>query len=513
VRCAFVIPSWKPGNAFASNTAGSHINYWVQPLGILYIASSVMKAGHEARFFHGAFRTNSDILEELKEYKPEFIGIYSTAFGWDKAVKTAADARKILKDVHITVGGPYPISVKEKCFEDSDAIDSVVTGEGEITIVEMLEKLAAGKSLQGVEGIIYKENGNIVKNPDRPLLTDLDKLPFPARELLGEFRQYVPSIAMYRRKPIAMIVTSRGCNGRCLYCSQIDTKRESGVRGVRFRSVENIIKEIKMLLKLGYKEIKFTDDTIAADYDRAMHLAKEIKAQKLDFTWFASACVNQVDEPLLRAFKKSGCWGIWLGVESGVQKNLNTLRKGITLEQIRDTVKAAKKTGIWVYNSFIFGIPGETYEEGLQTIEFALELNPGVANFYSLGHFHDTELYDNVEKYGAIVTDDLTQSTYQGTGFVPYTMTREQICELRRMAFKRFYIRPRYILKKILEFRNINDVRASMKNLIQFCLSRNNRALTGKNDTPIDEEGRSSPSERPQKLPVANCGESSKCGK
>jgi radical SAM superfamily enzyme YgiQ (UPF0313 family) len=455
MKCALVIPSWEPEEIFSSKTAGSQINYW-QPLGTLYVASSILKAGHEVRFLNGAFMTHSEIMNELLSYKPEAVGIYSTTFGWKKAVSTATEIKKRLKEVFIMVGGPYPIAMQEKCLEDSEHIDAAVTGEGEITAVEILEKLSQGKSLEGIEGVVFRNGEQVVKNPPRPLLTDVNSMPFPARELLGSAKDYIPPPATYKRKPVAVIMTARGCNRRCIFCFQIDKQRKSGIR---FRSVENVMQEIELCLKQGYREIKFIDDTFAADYDRAMQIAKEIKKRRLDFTWFASACVHQVDKPLLKIFKDAGCWAILMGAESGVQKNLNTIRKGITLDQTRRAVKAAKEAGLTVYTPFIFGIPGETFEDGLKTIEFACELNPDIANFHALTPFPGTEIYDNIEKYGTM-SGDLTDFTYQGAAFVPYTMKREEIARLRQMAFKRFYSRPRFVLKKLVALRNVNDIKA-----------------------------------------------------
>lgn len=457
MKCALIIPSWSPEDIFSSKTAGSQINYW-QPLGTLYVASSILKAGHDVRFLNGAFMTHSEILQNVSEYKPDFVGLYSTTFGWNKAVRTASDIKQIL-NVFIAVGGPYPIAMQEKCLMDSMAIDSVVTGEGELTVVEMLERLSHGKSLAGVEGAIFRDVDRIVKNPPRSLITDLDSLPYPARELLSNANDYIPPPATYKRKPVAVIMTARGCNRRCIFCFQIDKERK---HGVRYRSVKNVMQEIELCLRQGYREIKFIDDTLAADYDRAMQIAKEIKARKLDFTWFASACVNQVDKPLLRAFKDAGCWAILLGAESGVQKNLNAIRKGITLEQIRIAVKDAKEVGLTVYTPFIFGIPGESFEEGLKTIEFACELNPDIANFHALTPFPGTELYDNLDRYGRI-SHDLIDFTYQGAAFVPYSMTRHEITELRQIAFKRFYSRPKFIFRRALGLRNMNDVKAAVK--------------------------------------------------
>lgn len=460
MRCALIIPSWIPEEIFSSKTAGSQINYW-QPLGTLYVASSLIKAGHEVRFLNGAFMKHEEILKEVSLFKPHFVGIYSTTFGWRKAIKTASDIKQSNKGVFIAVGGPYPIAMQDRCLEDSHDIDAVVTGEGEITVVEMLKRLSEGEGLEGVEGVVYREGERIIKNPPRPLITDLDSIPFPARELLGDADKYIPPPATYRRRPVAVIITSRGCNRRCIFCFQIDKERKTGIR---FRSIENVMEEIELCLKQGYREIKFIDDTLAADYDRAMRLTEEIKRRRLNFTWFASACVNQVDKPLLRAFKEAGCWAILFGVESGVQKNLNTIRKGITLEQARRAVRWAKEVGLTVYTPFIIGIPGETYEDALKTIDFAIELNPDIANFHSLTPFPGTELYDNIDKYGT-TSDELTDFTYQGAAFIPYTMSRDDILMLRQMAFKRFYSRPGFILRRILGLRNTNDVKAAIRGL------------------------------------------------
>jgi radical SAM superfamily enzyme YgiQ (UPF0313 family) len=456
LRCLLIIPAWAPEEIFSSKTYHSQLNYW-QPLGTLYVASSMIEAGHEVSFLNGAFLKHEEILSEVQRVKPEFVGLYSTAFGWNKALRTAKDIKNIDKGIFIAVGGPYPIAMKEKCLTDS--IDAVVTGEGEITVVEMLDRLKEGRGLEGVKGVAYRLDGNIYVNPPRPLIDDLDSIPFPKRELLGDSNLYLPPPATYKRKPVAVMITSRGCNRQCIFCFQMDKTRRSGIR---FRSIDNVLKEIELCLKQGYREIKFLDDTFAANYQRAMDIASEIKRRGLDFTWFASACVNQVDKPLLRAFKEAGCWAVLFGVESGVQKNLNTIRKGITLEQVRKAVRAAKEVGLKVSTPFMFGIPGETFKEGLETIEFAIELDPDFANFHAITPFPGSYLYDNIEKYGTL-SPELSDYTYQGAAFIPFTMTKEEIQELRRLAFKRFYSRPSFILKKLLGIRSASDLLAAIK--------------------------------------------------
>jgi radical SAM superfamily enzyme YgiQ (UPF0313 family) len=461
MKCALIIPSWVPQDIFPSKTAGSQINYW-QPLGTLYVASNLLKAGHRVRFFNGAFMSHEEILNEVKAFRPSFAGIYSTAFGWQKAKRTATDIRRIDREIFTCAGGPYPIAMGESCLRNGgESFDAVVTGEGEWTVIEMLNRLKEGKSLKGVEGVIYRERERIIKNRPRPLITNLDALPFPDRDLLGKANRYLPPPATYKRKPVAVVLTSRGCNRKCIFCFQLDKERMSGIR---YRSIGNVLEEIELCLKQGFREIKFIDDTLAGDYDRAMHLAREIQERGLDFTWFASACVNQVDEALLKAFKDAGCWAILLGAESGVQKNLDTIRKGTTLEQIREAVRTAQGVGLKVTTSFMFGIPGETFEEGLRTIDFARELDPDIATFHAVTPFPGTYLYDHFENYGT-VSDKLTDFTYQGAAFTPYTMTRDEVFELRQIAFKKFYSRPNFLLRKLFELNNLDDLKVAFQGM------------------------------------------------
>jgi radical SAM superfamily enzyme YgiQ (UPF0313 family) len=457
MKCALIIPAWLPEDIFSQKTAGSQINYW-QPLGTLYVAAAMQQAGHEVRFYNGAFMTHEEIMAGVADFEPDFAGLYSTTFGWQKAQKTATDLKQLRPDIFTAVGGPYAIAMKEKCLVECEDLDGLITGEGEYTVVEMLERLAGGLSLEGVQGVVYRDNGTIRTNPLRPLITDLDALPFPARELLGDSGRYIPPPATYKRKPVAVIMTSRGCNRKCLYCFQIDRQRKLGIR---YRSVANVMAEIELVLAQGYREIKFIDDTLAADYNRAMEIAREIKRRGLDFTWFTSACVNQVDTELLRAFREAGCWAILFGAESGVQKDLNAIRKGITPGQIIKAVRAAKEVGLTVYTPFLFGIPGQTYEDGLKSIEFACELDPDIANFHALTPFPGTDLYDDIEKYGTM-SDDLADFTYQGAAFVPHSMTREEIAQLRQLGFKKFYSRPKFLLRRLLQLRNINDLKAGL---------------------------------------------------
>ncbi len=461
MKCALIIPAWAPEEIFSTRTVGSQINYW-QPLGTLYVGASLLKAGHEVEFLDGSFLTHEAILRRVRRSSPDFVGIYSTAFGWPAAARTAADIKALDRGIWTCVGGPYPTVAQEGCL--SEGVDAVVVGEGEETVVEILDRLGSGRDLAGVPGVIARRNGSVVRNPPRPLIADLDGLPFPARELLGDKGRYVPAPATYKKKPVAIVMTSRGCDRRCIFCFQMDRDRKGGTRGVRFRSVENVLEEVEQCLRQGYREIKFIDDSFAADYDRALRIADEIGRRRLDFAWFASACANQVDERLLAAMKDAGCWAILIGGESGVQRNLNTLRKGTTLDQIRKAVRAAKEVGLRVSVPFMFGIPGETFDDALRTIDFAVELDPDLANFHAITPFPGTRLHDRAEEYG-VVSADLRDFTYQGAAFVPHTMTRDEIQRARQLALRRFYSRPSFLVRRLGAIRSWSDCRTAVTGL------------------------------------------------
>ncbi len=229
------------------------------------------------------------------------------------------------------------------------------------------------------------------------------------------------------------MMTARGRNRRCLFCFQLDKDCKAEMRGVRFRSIGSVLAEMGWLAAQGYREIKFLDDSFAADHDRALALAQEITRLCLCEPGGSQAPAGDEERRLLGDPAR--------GRERRA-KNLNALRKGTTLEQIRAAVRTAKDAGLVESTPFLFGIPGVIFEEGLQTIAFAIELDPDLANFHCVTRFPGTPLCEHHQRYGT-VSGDLRDYAYQGAAFVPYTMRREDIERLRQLAFRRFYSRAR----------------------------------------------------------------------
>lgn len=460
MKCSLIFPSWNSYETFSKYTARNQVNFWI-PLGISYIAGMLVKEGHEVDLIDGSFHTHEEIMDRVRNFHPSYIGISSTTFGWKGAVRIAGDVKKFHPQIHVSVGGPYPIAKKEEIFNEpgSEYIDSMCFTEGEYVTLEILERIQLGRDLSGVKGTIFRDDGgNIIVNEKRKPIENLDDLPFPARDLLGDLNKYVSPPGTYKRLPMTTLLTSRGCSNLCIYCFQIYRDRH-----IRYRSAENVVAEIEECInKYGIKEIKFIDDQFTGNYERVEKICSLIKEKKLDITWYASAIASSVDKALLQKMKDAGCWAVLFGAETGVQKNLDMIQKNITLDQVRNAVRWAKEVGIKPYTPFMFGIPGETYEDGLKTIEFACELDSNYVDFNALTPFPGTTIYNEHEKYGEI-SKDTSEYTFQHASFVPYTMTREEIVKLRQLAFKRFYSRPKYIMRKLLEVRSMNDIKTLIK--------------------------------------------------
>ena len=208
MKCALIHPAWFPEEIFPAKTAASQINYW-QPLGTLYVGAAMLEAGHEVEFLNGAFMTHEEIIAGIEKMRPKFVGLYSTTFGFPKAVKTANAIKQLDKRIFTCVGGPYPIAVKGKCLEnDGRNIDAVVTTEAESAIVELIARLETGTSLNGLAGVDFRRGSEINRNPPRALCEDLDSLPFPARGLLGDTASYLPPPGQPPRKPHTILINT-----------------------------------------------------------------------------------------------------------------------------------------------------------------------------------------------------------------------------------------------------------------------------------------------------------------
>ncbi len=455
MRIALVVPPWGPDDIRAKDTRGIS-GCWPTP-GLQYIAAVLRDEGHEILFLEGFFYTNEEMQRKAVDFGAEALGVYVISLLWDKAKPFIEEMKESIPGIFTFIGGHGATAMPENLMESTDALDAIVIGEGEVTAVELIAAVESGTSLSDVKGILIKEKGKLHRTPPREIIHDLDDLPFPAVDLC-EMDRYYPSFEQVSTVPAMQMLASRGCNGSCLYCYKMYGNR------IRLRDPIRVVDEMESyIINYGTREIKFWDEHFSHDHDHVYAICDEIGRRGLKVRWWVSCRADSVDEPLLAAMRKAGCWCINFGVESGVQKHLDTLLKHETLDQIRHAVKITHKAGIKTHTTYIFGIPGETFEDGLKTIEFAKELGSFTVEFFPITPFPGTPLYIGVHKglFGTMSEKLADQGMLLDRPcFVPFTMTAEEIMELRRQAYIKYFFRPGFLFYRLTNIMSLFQARA-----------------------------------------------------
>jgi radical SAM superfamily enzyme YgiQ (UPF0313 family) len=361
----------------------------------------------------------------------------------NNALKIAAVAKKKFPLVKIVFGGVHPSIMPEEVL-DHDAVDFVAIDEGE----ETMKELAGGKNPPDILGLAYKEKGQIIKNPLRPLIKNLDNIPPPAYHLLP-MAKYYPAVGSYKKLPAMILFATRGCPGRCTFCHR-------AFRGVvRKRSAKNILDEIEILQRdYGIKEVAFYDDTFTLFKDVVREFCGRLIKEKKNLSWSCFTRVDQIDEQLLRLMKQAGCHMILFGVESADEQILKNINKRISLEQVVRVVRAARRIGIETRASFMIGNQGETEETVKKSIDFAIKLDPDEVQFNIATAYPGTELFDWAKKAGYIKTFNWDDYSMSNIVLETPNLSKEKMQYFYGLAHRRFYLRPKIILRRFFKIRN-----------------------------------------------------------
>ncbi|MBW3015172.1 B12-binding domain-containing radical SAM protein [Candidatus Woesearchaeota archaeon] len=425
------------------------------PLGLTYIAAYLEKAGIEVQIIDASALnyTFQQIESKINEFSTDVIGLTSLTATADVCFKLS-EFLKTRFNLPIVLGGAHATCFPKEVLDSVKEINVVTVGESELIVVELFNKLYKNEDLSQVKGIYYRDDsGNIINTGPAPTLKNLDDLPMPARHLLDN-SIYCPLPNQYKKTPVTTIVTSRGCPyGKCAFCYQAGIKAQT----YRRHSPERIIKEIKLLVEdYGIKEIAFWDDNFLINELWISKFCRLLKDSNLNIVWSCIARVDTTTRKMLEEISKAGCWSIFYGLESGNQELLDNIQKGITLQQIRETIKATHEFGIETRCSFMLALPGETPEKAMNTINFAIELDCTYAQFMPTHPEFGTRLYELALKTGQI-------NQYKGrttATFVPkgYKDSKE-VEDIVKRAHRKFYFRPKYVLKHLMKIKGIDDIR------------------------------------------------------
>lgn len=421
----------------------------VPPLGLAYLAAVLEKANYNVKILD-AFALQlswNDFERAIKHERPDVVGISGMSPVIDTSFRTAKICRKYTK--YIVMGGPHVSIFKNAIFTQCPEIDFAIYGEGEIAFLEFVRRLDENTDFKKVKGLINRDG----VNPPQELIEDLDSIPFPARHLLpNRAYKYILSV----KENVTTMFTSRGCPYKCIFCD----KSVFGSKW-RCRSPENILDEIEKIVKdINVDSIIFYDDLFTLKKERVLKFCEEILKRNIKIDWKCEGRADLVDEEILSMMKRAGCSMIAYGVESGNEKGLLYLNKKTNLEDVRRAFKLTHKSGIRSMAYFVLGIPNETYEDELNTIEFAKKINPTYAQFSILSPYYGTWLYEEAKKkgwYREIDAQNPVDKDLKRPVVISENWDEEKIKKIIKVAHQKFYLRPSYILNKIQEIKSLKQ--------------------------------------------------------
>ncbi|TFH44073.1 MAG: radical SAM protein [ANME-2 cluster archaeon] len=457
------------------------------PLGIAYIAAVLQDNNFDVKILD-AFGSginnlekkrdnhvriglqDDDIYQCIKEYQPDIVGITSMFTAHSKDVHSVAKiVKSVTTSILVVLGGAHPSSMYENVLSDKN-VDLVVLGEGEFTFLDIVNSYSSNSFQPSeINGIAFRKDNKIVCTQKRELITNLDQLPFPARDILPmDSYLKIPKYHKdyFMRNPRTTLITSRGCPYHCVYCSIHNVWG----RLWRSRSAENVVDEIEHLMKnYGVKEIGFVDDNISLDKKRMNRICDEIIRRKINIRWSTpnGIAIWTLDEHLLDKMKESGCYKLTFGIESGCSETQKFIGKNLDLKKTQRIIQHANRIGLWTRATFIIGFPYENIESINQTIEYAIKSDIDSANFYIATPYPNTPMQKMFEDLNPSKPDlDITKTIYSA-GYNTLYFNKEELRELQEYAQLKFINRKliKYLttLRILYRLNSIENIIFSLK--------------------------------------------------
>ena len=441
LKFSFINPNQAPGSGDMCAKA------W-PPLGMLYIAGVLLKGGVDVSLLDQAAKgfSREQALSWVKKEDPDILGFSVLQTAATEAPRIAELVKEWNPNVTIVMGNYHPTFNDTRILRKYPCVDVIVRGEGEYTSLDLANCLEKGGDMRRVEGITFRHKGEIVSTPDRPLIKNIDELPFPDRCLMNtEYTSTIFGVKVATKK-FTTFLSSRGCSFNCAFCGC-----RKFVGGVwRPRSVENIMSELQMLRSEGYEEILLVDDNFTLNKKRVKRLCDKIRKEGLDIQWFCDSRVDNSEYDMFRHMVKAGCSNLYFGIESANQRILDYYNKGITPEESVNAVRTARKAGVdIIVGSFIVGAPDETKGEVKNTLKFAQKLDIDIPSLNILGAISGTKVWNDLVAMGLLNEDKCWEASIYVPDVSPNTVPYEEIRSMIYEYFLEFILRPKELLRQI----------------------------------------------------------------
>lgn len=391
----------------------SRANSPYPPLGLMYVASYLEKQGIENKIVDikvDPYRNLSEsrriaaeerILKEVEAMVPALVGITCLVTEVGEVINLSKRIKERISGVTILVGGIHPTMYPLDLLFSGSPVDYVVVGEGEETAAELVQAIINGNCTYDVRGIALFDGVKVYRTPLRPVIENLDEIPFPSYEKINTGYYFWPNIYGIRNMLLstAFVLTSRGCPYRCSFCVNKNIQSIMGSRkAIRSRSVSNVVDEIEYLVsEYGVDGVYIYDDTFCIDKQYTFNFCHELLRRKLKLIWAAETRVNLISEEMIRTMRDSRCVQLDFGLESGSAEVLKRLRKGITLDQVREAFALCHQLGVRCMANFMFNTLGETEDDLEKTLALAREIRADYYNFSLMTPFPGTDIYEQIE--------------------------------------------------------------------------------------------------------------------
>jgi len=440
------------------------------PIGLAYLAAAARGRGYEAAIVDAAVLQMPvrETAERILSLVPDVVGFTAVTISIGNVVKVMEYLKSKRPGLIMVVGGAHMTAVPKETFERFETITLAAIGEAEETVIDLLDFLSGKggyRSLEEIPGLALRKGREIFFTPRRERAKDLDSLPFPAWDLLPSLsKYYAPPVHTVKRFPAALLVTSRGCTGKCIFCDR-------SVYGNRctYHSADYVIRMVKDLKgRYGIREIQFRDDNFLLFKERLLEICRRLIDEKIDIAWSCAGRVDMINAETLKLMKRAGCWEIWYGIESGCDDILKIDKKDITVKQIESVIKLTNEAKISACGFFIIGHPGETEEDLKKTLRFLLRSR--IADFHSgfMTPFPGSELYYRYKEFGTFDNDWKKLHGWVPV-FIPYNLTREVLEKYSKKMFLKFYVRPRIIFQYLARIIESRHVRLYCSGFLAWC--------------------------------------------
>lgn len=409
------------------------------PLGIMSIAAVLEQNGVPVEIIdcYAAPAPAEAVLDKILAKQPDMVGFSCTTSSFVEGYRVAELLKERCPEIVTVVGGAHACTIGAPLLDSYPAIDYLVIGEGEQTMLELA--LSSAENVENIPGIAYRKEGIGTLTAQRELIADLDSLPFPAYHLLPDFpKRYTLPLFSFPTAPNTSIISSRGCPYSCSYCD-----RSVFARGFRFNSPEYIIEHVAMLNRnYGIRHVFFYDDLFTFDRKRVQRFCELKKEKQLKVTYNCIARLEHVDQELLALLKGSGCWQVNFGIESGDPEVVKKHRKFFGLDEVGRKLQMVKEAGMRVKGLFMVGLPGEDEAAIRRTIEYALSLPLEEINVTKFTPFPGAPVYKTIREQGEF-DENWPLMNCMNFVFVPHGMTKAQLENLYDEFIRRFYHRSR----------------------------------------------------------------------